>query len=83
MRDQNGDFQDIFTWWKVEEHNFPNVAMIARTVLAVPASSVPSERVFSKAGELLSKQRLRMTAETADLQLFLHYNKERMKHYKV
>ena len=83
MRDKNGDFQDIFTWWKIQDHVYPFVAMVARTVLAVPASSVPSERVFSKAGELFSKQRLRMTPEAVDLQLFLHYNKERMKDYNI
>lgn len=74
---------DILEWWKANEQRFYHIAQIARSVLAIPASSVPSERVFSKAGELLTRKRLGMKPEEAELQLFLHYNKERIPDYQM
>lgn len=37
-------------WWRQNAEKFPKIAHIARRVLAVPATSVPSESVFSSAG---------------------------------
>ncbi|RXN24549.1 zinc finger BED domain-containing 1-like protein [Labeo rohita] len=36
-------------WWKHNECKYPHIAKMARHYLAVPATSVPSERVFSTA----------------------------------
>ena len=41
---------DIFTWWKENGPQFPDLAILARIVHSVPATSVCSERLFSKAG---------------------------------
>ena len=49
---------------------------LARRSLCVVATSVPSERVFSKAGQLISARRNRLSAKTVKMVMFLnaHYN---------
>ncbi|XP_033725237.1 zinc finger BED domain-containing protein 1-like [Pecten maximus] len=61
-------------WWKENELFSPRIAVLAKHYLAVQASSVPSERVFSLAGELVSKKRSRMSPEHVDLFIFLNKN---------
>ena len=61
-------------WWKLNACRFPNVAKLARAVLSIPATSAPSERVFSTAGRTISVERARMLPEHADDLVFLHDN---------
>ena len=58
-------------FWKLREHKFPVLSGLARKFLAVPATSAPSERVFSSASRNISKDRNRLSAETAGTQIFL------------
>ena len=43
-------------WWKANEHNFPNLGRHARCLLAIPATCVPSDRVFNTAGNIICSQ---------------------------
>ena len=61
-------------WWKLNACRFPNVAKLARAVLSIPATSAPSERVFSTAGRTITAERARMLPEHADDLVFLHDN---------
>ena len=39
---------DVTLWWKLNAHRFLKLARMARDYMAVPASSVPSEQLFSR-----------------------------------
>jgi hAT family C-terminal dimerisation region len=45
---------DPLQWWQVQEKILPVLSILARRVLCVPATSAPTERVFSVAGLTLS-----------------------------
>ena len=53
---------------------FPHVMEVAQKYLAIPGSSVPSERLFSKAGEVVSQRRSCLKPKTVDMILFLNKN---------
>ncbi len=50
----------------------PNHAKLARRYLCAPATSAPSERLFSAAGHTISKDRAAMNPEVAEALIFLH-----------
>jgi hypothetical protein len=62
---------DPLLWWKVNGHLFPGLSQAARKYLGGIATSVPSERLFSKAGELISA-RSRIKDKNVDMILFLN-----------
>lgn len=54
-----------------KEYDFPLICQMANDFLAIPATSAPSERVFSMAGNLLSKRRSRICSENVRFVLCL------------
>lgn len=64
--------QDL--WWKSHEQDFPSRSRLAAKYLGTTASSVSSERIFSKAGELVSQRRNRLKGEHVNILLFLNKN---------
>lgn len=62
-------------WWKANESRFPLLAKVAKKVLAIPATSTPTERLFSTAGLICTKKRARLSAEHVDMLVFLHENR--------
>ncbi len=67
--------QDPMEWWATFGiANFPSLYTTAMKYLIIPASSVPSERVFSVAGEVLSKKRNSLSPESANMIITLHAN---------
>jgi len=56
---QNGKFilNNPLNWWAMKQSLYPKIAEIARKFLCFPVSSLQSERVFSKAGWIVSKRR--------------------------
>ena len=65
---------DPLLWWKANQQEFPLLSVVARRILCVPGTSVPSERVFSTAGDIISAQRASLSPEKADLLIFLKHN---------
>ena len=62
-------------WWADRETKYPRLSVIAKHVLAVSAKSVPSERIFSSAGLIVTKLRNRLSSEVVDQIIFLNKNK--------
>ena len=69
-----GDFIDPLKWWQTHTLSFPTLSVIARKYLCIPATSAPSERVFSVAGLAISKQRSKLNSENASCLIFLRGN---------
>ena len=44
---------DPLDWWKLNCKCFPNLSKMAKDYLAIQSISVPSEQVFSKAGDTI------------------------------
>ena len=64
--------EDPLLWWKQNAHVFPSLQKVARVYLSTVATSVPSERLFSKAGELISTKRNRIKPKNVNMMLFLN-----------
>ena len=62
------------SWWKANADRFPALASLAHKYLSIPATSTPSERVFSTSGIVVDKLRAALTAENVDTLTFLHKN---------
>ena len=65
---------DPLEWWKENSVSFPRLSKVARKLLHIPATSTASERLFSKAGELISSRRSCLKPSVVDKILFLNKN---------
>lgn len=61
-------------WWAKNGDRFPTLSAVAKTYLCVPASSAPSERVFSVAGLTVNKLRSSLLSENVNMLVTLHSN---------
>lgn len=53
------------------ENTYPNLSKLAFKYLSIVATSVPSERLFSKAGDILTEKRNRLKGKHLSKLLFL------------
>ena len=60
------------SWWSSQKDKLPLLSKLARRVLCIPATSAPSERVFSAAGLTIANRRASLNAENAAALIFLH-----------
>ena len=58
-------------WWAANQHIYPNLCKIARKYLCVVATSVPSEQLFSTAGNVVSVKRSALLPENVEKLFFL------------
>jgi hypothetical protein len=65
---------DPLKWWAVNASHYPSLSVLAKKYLCVPATSAPSERVFSAAGLTVSHTRNSLSPSTVDSLLFLSKN---------
>uniref|UniRef100_A0AAG5DQS5 HAT C-terminal dimerisation domain-containing protein n=2 Tax=Anopheles atroparvus TaxID=41427 RepID=A0AAG5DQS5_ANOAO len=75
LKDQDlGIKEDSLIWWQKNKHAYPNLYEIILRIMCIPATSVPCERIFSKAGNILTDRRNRLTPKKMEEVLFLKYN---------
>ena len=58
--DEDENPVDVLDYWKKNANAYPTIAMIARDLLAVPVSTVPSESCFSSANRILTDKRTKL-----------------------
>jgi hypothetical protein len=63
-------------WWKSHEVELPTLAAIARSYLAIQATSAPSERIFSAASRLITGLRNNLDPETVTNLMWINRNWE-------
>ena len=61
-------------FWKNHEHRMPHLAVVARQIFSVPASSANVERLFSAAGRAITRRRPRLQAFHAANLIYGHAN---------
>ena len=64
----------ILDWWKLHKTQFPCLFQAAKAVLQTPATSVPSERIFSEAGYIARARRSRIASNNLNRYLFIKRN---------
>lgn len=57
---------DILHWWKMHSSKYPTLARMACDVLAVPASTVPSQFTFSTSGRIINDYMTRLSGNTIE-----------------
>ena len=61
--------------WSKEHHSrFPTIAKLAKKLLCIPATSTPSERLFSTAGYVINSKRACLDADNVNMLCFLAEN---------
>lgn len=61
-------------WWNKNKYLFPHLALVAQERLSAIATSVPCERRFSKAGQIVTERRSRLSNRKTQMLLFLNSN---------
>ena len=76
MRIEHADKLNVLNWWNAQHVNFPHLFKVFKKYLHVPSTSVPSERMFSLAGNILSEKRARLSPRNVNMLTFLHQNQD-------
>jgi hypothetical protein len=73
---------DPFAWWATNKAQYPVLHKIAMKYLSIPATSVPSERLFSDANNLVTPQRTRLSSSIINQLMFLKRNRKHIDIFK-
>lgn len=65
---------DIWEWLKQNKENFPRIFSLCTKILIIPAASAPSERLFSRAGNVITPIRSSLLPDNASDLIFLASN---------
>ena len=63
-------------WRKQAAYKFPMLSKLAIDILVVQSTSVPSERIFCTAGDVISKKRSRLTGDHVNEIILLNKNQD-------
>ena len=70
---------DLLSFWKRSAKSFPILSKLARVIHCIPASSVEIERVWSRAGLIMTDRRSRMNNWNFKINLFCSKNLDLVK----
>ena len=70
-----GRKEDILNYWRINKQRFPKMAQLIFKFLCIAPSSAESERMFSTAGDFLTKKRTTMKSDKLNKLVFLKKNK--------
>ncbi|KAF7652026.1 hypothetical protein LDENG_00102370 [Lucifuga dentata] len=62
------------TWWKTRQKVYEGLTAFMKTRLCIVGTSVPSERIFSKTGQIISDRRRRLNPTKVRQLVFLNAN---------
>jgi len=65
---------DALKFWSTKLSSMPLLSTVAFTILSVPATSAPVERVFSRASIVLDKRRHNLSDEKLEREVFFGFN---------
>ncbi|XP_050052894.1 zinc finger BED domain-containing protein 4-like [Aphis gossypii] len=68
--------EDPMQFWKNHFSVLDPLSELALKYACIPATSVPSERIFSKAGQIVSQRRNRLSPKNVNILIFLNKNLE-------
>jgi len=74
LKKRQGPKTNLITWWKANQERYPLLAKLAKQLLCIPATSVPSERVFSVSGTITNAKQNCLKPENVDTLIFLTKN---------
>jgi len=64
----------VLDWWRQNDYQYPQMSLMVRDTLAVPATGAGVERQFSKSGRVVTPTRSRLSPETiTDILLYKNY----------
>lgn len=68
--------KDPLIWWSERQRVYPWLSQLAQKYLCICATSVPCERIFSKAGQIVTERRNRLKSKNVEKLIFLHCNND-------
>lgn len=63
---------DVLQWWNSKKSEFPKLSKFALNIHSIPSSSIPSERLFSTSGNVITEKRTRLNPNSIENILILH-----------
>uniref|UniRef100_A0A2S2PPI5 Zinc finger BED domain-containing protein 1 n=1 Tax=Schizaphis graminum TaxID=13262 RepID=A0A2S2PPI5_SCHGA len=67
---------DPLKWWNENKNVYPSLFEIMKRRFCIQGTSVPSERIFSKSGQVVTEKRNRLTSKRVEQIIFLNSNLE-------
>lgn len=65
---------NLIQYWQHHRDVLSPLSDVALKYATIPATSVPSERIFSKTGQIMSERRNRLLPDNLDKLIFLNKN---------
>jgi hypothetical protein len=68
------DFSDPLQWWEEKKNVYPTLYELSKRLLSIPATSAPSERLWSLASRIITIRRARLKSTLVSDMMFIKEN---------